>query len=194
MSVAERLAAPPRTRTAAVAWSAAAALGFLLGLFGAAVLILPSDTEDTRLLVSNITGLVGELAFFAFLRAVHAALRQTAVPAWLMALAYGLLVVRLALLVPFFLSGGQLPEPLGSIIGVLYFALIGVVAGCVAIAFLPNTPEARTPARIAIVGLVIGLVVAFMVLTGTGLVLIVVSLALTVMAAFRKPADPAAAA
>lgn len=193
MSVAERLATPPRTRTSAVAWSAAAALGFLFAIFGAQILVLPTDSAETRLLVSNIAGLVGELAYFAFLRAIHAALRRVAVPAWLMAVAYGVLVVRLVLLVPYFLFGDSLAGPVGATIGVLYFALIGVVAGCVAIAFLPDTPEARTPARIAIVGIVIGLVVTFMVLTGTGLVLIVVSLALALMAAFRKPADPAAA-
>lgn len=191
MSVAERLARPPATRTTAVAWSAAAAFGFLFGIFGSQVLLLPSDTEETRILVSNLTGLVGQAAFIPFLRAVHAAVRRTGVPAGLMAAAYGLLIVRLIVLVPFFLQGSDLPEPVGTTISILFFALVGAAAACAAVAWLPSTPEARAPLRMGIVGVSIGILVSLMVLTGTGLVLIVVSLALALINAFRAPADPA---
>lgn len=191
MSVAERLATPPRTRTTAVAWSAAAALGSLFALFGADVLTLPSDDMATRQFVSDLTGLVGAAALIPFLRSVHSAVRRTGVPSWLIVLAYALLGLRLVVLAVFVLANND--DSLGVPLGILALLLLGGAAGCAAVAWLPETAQARTPSRIAVVGIVIGVLVMGILFTGGGLLLIVVSLALALMAAFRKPADPAAA-
>jgi len=188
MSIVDRLSAPPTTRMSGVAWAAAAAVGFVLASFGLTLFATPGDSQETLLLISNLTGALGVLAFLALLRAVHAAVGRRVVPAWLITLAYVLLGVRLFVLVPFFL--GSFGEFAAAIIPILFFALAGAAAACAAIGWMPDTPESRTPLRIAVVGLTIGIVVTLMLLTGTGLVLIVVSLALAVMNAFRKPVAP----
>lgn len=186
MSIIERLASPPTTRMSGVAWASAAAVGFVLASFGLTLFSTPDDSQETMLLISNLTGALGVLAFLALLRAVHAAVGRRVVPAWLITLAYVLLAVRLFVLVPFFI--GSFGEFAAAIIPITFFALAGAAAACAAIGWMPATPESRTPLRIAVVGLTIGIVVTLMLLTGTGLVLIVVSLALAVMNAFRKPA------
>ncbi len=190
MSIVDRLASPPTTRMSGVAWASAAAVGFVLASFGLTLFSTPGDSQETLLLISNLTGLLGVFAFLALLRAVHAAVGRRGVPAWLLPLAYALLLARAIVLVPYFVGGAvvALPAALAPIIPILFFALAGAAAACAAISWMPATPESRTPLRIAVVGLTIGIVVTLMLLTGTGLVLIVVSLALAVMNAFRKPA------
>ena len=161
--VLDRLAAAP-SRTAGVV---AAALALAMMLIGAVVIpsIFSEETDQVTLVRWFLGGnVLAFLGFLPLLYAVHAIIGARAVPAWSMAAAYAVLLIRPLALVPEIVAapvsvlsnlglGAQLPP-------YLLLATTGLAAGLASAAMLPLAQAAASPVRRAVLAAGIGVLVA----------------------------------
>ncbi len=161
--VLDRLAAAP-SRTAGVV---AAALGLAMMLIGAVVIpsVFSEEIDQVTLVRWFLGGnVLAFLGFLPLLYAVHAVIGARAVPAWSMAVAYAVLLIRPLALVPEIIAaptsvlanlglGPQLPP-------YLLLATTGIAAGFAAWAVLPLAQHAASSGRRWAVAVGVGVLVA----------------------------------
>jgi hypothetical protein len=185
MSIVDRLAAPPRSRLAGVGWASAAAVMIVVGSFGWTFVVTASDSPETQLRVFLLGSVIALLGFVPLLRAVQAWIGRPLTPGWIAPAAFAVLLVRPLALLPEFivLPVAFYQQPFWPF---LFLATTGVAAGLVAVGWLPATPEARTPLRVAIVGLSIGLFVILTLFAFAPYVAPVSALGLALALSFRR--------
>lgn len=191
MSFTERLAAPPRTRLAGVGWASAAAAMLVVGTFGWNFVVTANDSQETLLRVFLAGNVLALLGFLPLLRAVQAWVGRPLTPTWIAPAAFAVLLIRPLALIPEFVTlpvafYGPGPWP------VIFLATTSVAAGLVAVGWLPPTAEARTPVRIAIVGVSIAIFVGLALFAFAPYVAPVAALGLALALSFRRE-KPAAA-
>ncbi len=158
-----RLADAPGRR-AGVAWALLALTMMLVGVVVVpAVLVV--ETDQVLLIRSFLAGnVLAFLGFLPLLRAIHAVIGTPAVPAWVMAVAYAVLLIRpLALVVEIIAAPNSVLSNLGlgpQLPPYLLLATTGVAAGFAAWAMLPLAQNAASPGRRAAVAGGVGLLVA----------------------------------
>lgn len=190
MSLTDRLATPP-TRLQGVFWATAAAVMMIGGGFGWDLLVTESDSEDTVARVFIISNVIALLGFVPFLMAVYAFIGRAAAPVWLLAAAIALLVLRAVAVLPVLWT---LPDVFYANEAWSYGFLLmtGAAAGLAAVSWLPQTEVARSPSRIVVVGVGVGLFVALTLLAFAPYVAPVSAVGLAIALTFRKQQPVAA--
>lgn len=158
-----RLAAAP-SRGAGVAWSLLALAMMLVGVVVVPA-VLVGETDQLVLIRWFLGGnVLAFLGFLPLLRGVHALIGAPAVPAWAMAVAYAVLLIRpLALVVEIIAAPVSVLSNLGlgpQLPPYLLLATTGVAAGFAAWAVLPLAQNAVSAGRRAAVAGGVGLLVA----------------------------------
>lgn len=127
--------------------------------------VLIGETDQVVLIRWFLGGnVLAFLGFLPLLRAVHALIGLTAVPAWTMVAAYAVLLIRPLALVPDMISAPTAllgtTGLLASLLPYLLLATTGVAAGLAAWAMLPLAQNAASPGRRLAVAAGVGVLVA----------------------------------
>jgi hypothetical protein len=127
--------------------------------------VLIGETDQLVLIRWFLGGnVLAFLGFLPLLRAVHALIGSTAVPAWAMLVAYAVLLIRPLALVPDMISAPiavlGTTGLLASLLPYLLLATTGVAAGFAAWAMLPLAQSAASPGRRLAVAAGVGVLVA----------------------------------
>ncbi|GAA1692013.1 hypothetical protein GCM10009792_09930 [Microcella alkalica] len=151
----------------------------LLLAFGA---LDPADqlTALRVVLVGNALALVG---FIPLLLAALALVDRPALPAWLLRLAIGLLLVRPAVVVVEAIASPVAVVPPSLTLPI--FLTTAAASGVAAISVLPTSGPARRPERIAVVGLGVAALVGLALFGYTGAIVPVAAMGLVIALALR---------